>query len=172
MPLAHTLAMIRKFIEKRKIKRVFEKLVNADPELLRAEAALPRHCHGRIEFIVIFVRGEDPEDVSRRISKVSDIAIAHGAMHHGIIGALVIVAFGTHPDPKLASKHPSRFSLVQSLQQGLVHDTKIVHGDADGHYGLFGFEQHVTYTFLVPKFDQVLGKLSQLEFGEAAEFPF
>lgn len=161
--------MIRKFIERQRIRRLFKKLVAPEEveKILRDGFRSLPHRHGRIAFIVAFVRGETPEEVSNRISRITDIAIAHGAVNHGITGALVIVAFGTHPTS--APKPENRLSLVQSLQQELVRDIKIVHGGADGHYGIFG-ENISSYTFLVPQFDQVLGKLSQLEFGEAAEF--
>lgn len=162
--------MIRKFIEKRRVKRAFEKLISPEivEELLRDKPDLSQYQHGRIELIANFVCGEDPVDVSKRISRVTDIAIAHGAMNHGIIGALVIVAFGTHPT---STPTPgSRLLLVQSLQQEFPHEIKIVHGVVDGHFGLFGGENLVAYTFLVPQFDQVLGKLSRLKFGEVAEF--
>lgn len=162
--------MIRKFIEKQKAKQTFNKLV--DPEtvekLLRNGPESPEYRDGRIEFIVTFVRGERPDEVSKRIALVTDIATAHGAMNHGIIGPLVIVAFGTHPT---STPTPgNRLLLVQSLRQELDRDIKIVHGSANGHYGLFGKEP-VSYTFLVPQFDEVLGKLSDLEFGWVAEFP-
>jgi hypothetical protein len=164
--------MIRKFIERQKIKRAFKKLVAPEEleRILRDGFQPLSYRHGRIAFIVAFVRGESPEDVSKRISRVTDIANTHGAMFHHIIGALVIVAFGTHPNPTSLPKRGNRPLLVQSLQQELTRDIKIVHGATDGHCGLFG-ENPCSYTFLVPQFDQVLGKLSRLEFGGAAEFP-
>ena len=53
----------------------------------------------------------------------------------------------------------------------LADAIKIVHGAADGHYGLFGSEtQILSYSFLVPQFDRVLGALSRLDFGQSEEF--
>jgi hypothetical protein len=125
--------MICKSIEKQRVKRVFEKLVSPEQveNLLRDRPDLTQHQRRRIEFIVTFVRGEIPEDVSKRICQVTDIATTHGAMFHEIIGALVIVAFGT--DPTSAPKPENRLLLVQSLQQELARDVKIVHGAAAGH---------------------------------------
>jgi len=162
--------MIRTFLEKRRVRRAFEKLV--DPEtvesLLRAGVAPQPFKHGRIDFIIAFVRGESPSQISERISRVANLAMAHGATVHDLVGALAIVAFGTLPASSPESG--SRSSLVQALRDELAGDIKIVHGAADGHYGLFGSQVRMSYTFLVPQFDRILGALGRLEFGESEEF--
>jgi hypothetical protein len=162
--------MIHEFFEKRKVKKAFEKLV--DPEtvesILQDGAQLQQLKHGRIEFVVAFVRGESPSQVSERIARVADIAITHSATVHDFIGALVIVAFGTHPSS--SPKSGSRSAMVQALREELAGDVKIVHGAADGHYGLIGSETRMSYSFLVPKFDAILGTLGRLEFGQIEEF--
>ena len=75
--------MIHEFLEKRKVKKAFEKLV--DPEtvesLLRDGAQPQQLKQGRIEFVLAFVRGESPAPVSERIARVADLAVAHGAVH-------------------------------------------------------------------------------------------
>jgi hypothetical protein len=158
------------FFEKRRVRRAFEKLV--DP--VHIESLLPDGVEqqplkpGRIELILAFVRGESPPQVSERIAQVTDLALAHEAMIHDVIGALVIVAFGTHPASPPESG--SRPLLVRALREQLGGDIKIVHGAADGHYGLFGSEARMSYTFLVPQFDCILAALSQLEFGAIEEF--
>ncbi|HTV41126.1 MAG TPA: hypothetical protein VMF08_11165 [Candidatus Sulfotelmatobacter sp.] len=160
--------MIRKFIEKRKAKRTLEKFANAEQveKLLHGGPESAQYHHGPIEFIIIFIRGESPGEVSKRTAQVTDLANVYGATIHHIVGALVIAVFGvpTAPAPE------ARKLLVQSLQHELPRDIKIIHGAANGHYGLFGKEP-TSYTFLVPQFDRILGKLSQLEFGHVAEFP-
>jgi hypothetical protein len=162
--------MIHDFLEKRKVKKAFEKLV--DPEtvesLLHDGKLVQPLKQGRIEFVLAFVRGESPAQVSERTARVADVAVTHGAMVHDLVGALVIAAFGTHPVS--SSKSGSRSSLVQALREQLAGDVKIVHGAADGHYGLFGSEKRISYTFLVPQFDAILGVLSRLQFGESEEF--
>jgi len=80
----------------------------------------------------------------------------------------VIVAFGTHPASSPESG--SRSSLVQALREQLAGDVKIVHWAADGHYGLFGSQTRMSYTFLVPEFDSIFGALSRLQFGQTEEF--
>src|SRR5258708_7496771 len=162
--------MIRTFLERRRAKRAFEKLV--DPEtvesLLRDGAQTQPLKHGRVEFILAFVRGETPVQVCEHVARVVDLAGTHGALVHDLVGALVIMAFGTHPASSPQSD--SRSSLIQALREQLAGDVKIVDGAADGHYGLFGSEGRMSYSFLVPKFDAILGRLSRLEFGQFEEF--
>lgn len=158
--------MIRKFIEKRKAKRALEKLVNPEQveKFLREGSEPPKYRQDRIEFILTFIRGENPDEVSKRVALVTDLARVYGAIINHIVGPLVVVAFHKVPVSE------ARRLLVQSLQQQLGHDIKIVHGAANGHHGPFG-KGLCMYTFLVPRFDEVLGKLSELEFGWVAEFP-
>ncbi len=162
--------MIHEFPAKRKVKKAFAKLV--DPEtvesLLRDGARSQQFKEGSIEFVLAFVRGGSPAQVSERIARVADVAVTHGATVHDLVGALVIVAFGTHPASSPESG--SRSSLVKALREQLAGNVKIVHGAADGHYGLFGSDTRMSYTFLVPQFDAILGALSRLEFGECEEF--
>ena len=162
--------MLRKFIQKRKTRQAFEKLVSSEQveKLLREGPESPQYQHGRIEFIIIFIHGEKPDDVSKCMSHVTNLARIHGAMIDHIVGALVTVVFGV--PPALKPDPGARLRLVQSLRQDLAREIKIVHGAADGHYGIIA-ENPASYTFLVPQFDQVLGKLSQLEFGHVTEFP-
>ena len=161
--------MIREFLEKRRVRKAFEKLV--DPEtvetLLREGGVQPSIKQGRIEFVLAFVRGS-PSQISERMARVADIAVEHGAVVYDLVGGLVVVAFGTHPASSPQSG--SRASLVQALRQQLAGDVKIVHGAADGHHGLFGNESRLSYTFLVPQFDAILGALGRLEFGGSEEF--
>ena len=154
--------------EERRVKRVFENLV--DPKtvesLLNSEVQPLKS--GRIDFIVGFVNGTEPEQVSERIAKVAELAIQHGATVYHLVGALAVVAYGTQA---VASPPPgSRPSLVAALHQQLGADIKIVHGAADGCSGLFGAKSGLSYTFFVPQFDRVLGVLSRLSFGAVEEF--
>src|SRR5260221_11133441 len=91
--------MIRTFLEKRRVRREFEKLVA--PEKVES---LLRDCierqplkHGRIEFVLAFVRGETPAQVSERMARVADVAVANGAAVPNVVRSLVICAFCTHP---------------------------------------------------------------------------
>ena len=80
---------------------------------------------------------------------------------------MVVMAYGT-----LRAGEPSgsRQQLVSHLQQQFGAAIKIVHGAALGHFGLFGSEKRVAFTFTFPRFDQALATLGRLEFGRTDEF--
>lgn len=121
-----------------------------------------------IEFVLAFVGGDNPEEISERVVKVVEIAGTHQAVIHGSIGSLVIMAFGTL---RFASPQAGgRLSLVEHLSRELSSGVKIIHGAADGHYGLIGGKNYMSYTFLMPRFDAILGALSEVEFGQVKEF--
>jgi hypothetical protein len=154
--------------ERRRVKRAFEgpvdsktveSFLNGGPQPLK---------RGRIDYIITFVGGTEPEQVSERIAKVAELAIQHGAAVHHLVGALAILAFGTQA---VSSPAPgNRPSLVAALHQQLGPDIKIVHGAADGCSGLFGARSGLSYTFFVPQFDRALGVLSRLPLGAVEEF--
>jgi hypothetical protein len=154
--------------EKRRVKRAFENFV--DPKSVESLLAgqVPPLKEARIDFIVAFVSGKDPHHVSERIAKVIEVATDRGATVHHVIGALAIVAFGTQAAS--AATPGNRHLLVAALREQLGGDIKIVHGAADGWHGLFGAKGGISYTFLVPEFDRVLGVLSRLHFGVVEEF--
>ncbi len=161
--------MIRAFLEKRRVRRAFEQLVDraAFESLSNGLSSQPIKS-GRIGFILAFVRGESPVQVSERIERVAELAVTHDATVHHLVGALVVMAFGTHP--ALSQQSGNRSALVHVLHEQWASDIKIVHGAANGHYGLFGSEPRMSYSFLVPQFDSLLGALSRLQFGETEEF--
>jgi hypothetical protein len=121
----------------------------------------------RIEFIFTFLRADAPEQLAERIGLVADAGIGHEAVVHDIIGPMVVMAFGT-----LRPGAPSspRQRLVSRLQQQFGADIKIVHGAANGHFGLFGSEKRLAFTFTFPRFDHALATLARLEFGRTEEF--
>ena len=162
--------MIRTYLERRRVKRVFSKLVDAETveSLLQDGGEIPPIKQGSIEFVIAFIRGESPSQISERMARVADLAMEQGAVVYNLVSGFVIVAFGTHAHPP--PKSGSRALLVQALRDQFAGDAKIVHGAADGHHGLFGSERHLSYTFVVPQFDAILGALSRLQFGEIEEF--
>jgi hypothetical protein len=80
---------------------------------------------------------------------------------------MVVMAYGT-----LRPGEPSgsRQQLVGHLQERFGADIKILHGAADGHFGNFGSEKRLAFTFTFPRFDTALATLGRLEFGQAEEF--
>lgn len=163
--------MIREYLANRKARRVLGKYVTPDAleAILRDDGAKrPAFTAARIEFVLVFVAGKTPDEVSEQVGTVTEIAIAHDGCVHDIMGALVVVAFGTvqHSSP-IAGK---RAALVGHLRRELLSHLKIVHGAGAGHHGLVGSGVRVSYSFVMPRFDAMLGRLSQLEFGQIEEF--
>ena len=137
--------------------------------VLRAEGTVQQKLtRGRIEFVLAYVDGQTPEEVSERVGKVSEISASHHAVVHDLIGPLVVAAYGTHPN--VPPNSASRISLVEHLKEALQSHVKIVHGAAEGCHGLIGSKNRLSYSFSLPRFDAMLGALSQLEFGKVREF--
>ncbi|HTB85397.1 MAG TPA: hypothetical protein VK742_17250 [Candidatus Sulfotelmatobacter sp.] len=152
-------------------KSVLDKYVNRDAlaAILRDDGAKrPALTAAYIECVLVFVRGDTPDEISQRIGRVAEMAVSHGGVVHDMVCELVVIAFGTHPTGLLTAG--KRAALVAQLGRELPGHLKIVHGAADGHYGLIGSESHMTYGFLLPHFNAMLGRLSRLEFGQIEEF--
>ena len=168
---ASSAVMIRSYLEKRRVRKVFERFVR--PEVVEAILSgdgIKRQpfTAARIEFVLVFVDGKTPEEISERVGRVTEIAMSHDGTVHDIIGALVVVAFGTIQHS--SSVAGRRAALVEQLRRELSSHLKIVRGAADGHYGLVGSGVRVSYSFVLPRFDTMLGRLSQIEFGQIEEF--
>ena len=100
---------------------------------------------------------QSPEQVSERTGLVSDAGKQHDAVVHHLVGPMVVMAFETL---RAAQHSPtSRAELVTHLQQRFGSDIKIVHGAADGHFGLYGGDTSWSYTFTFPGFDTALATL-------------
>jgi len=161
--------MIRAYLQRRKIRREFCKLVDLKSfDALSGDLSSRPIKSGRIDFVLAFVRGESPAEISERVARVADLAATHGAIVYDIVSALIILAFGTHLPSSPNSN--DRSALVHAIHEQLGADIKVLHGAADGHYGLFGGESRFSYTFLVPHFDRMLAALGRLPFGETREY--
>jgi len=143
--------MIRAFFQRRKLRREFGKFVDSKTfdELSTDLSSRPLKS-GRIDYVLAFVRGESPAEISERVARVASLAATHNAMVYDMVSALVIMAFGTQP--KSSPGSGDRSSRVHALHEQLGADIKILHGAADGHYGLFGgpFLVHIPCSTLRP----------------------
>lgn len=158
------------FFAKRKLSRQLSEYLapKAAQDLLDGRSLdTPKIQSGRIEFIFVFVRADSPEQLAARTGLVADAGIQHHAVVHDLVGPMVVMAFGTLG----AAEHlpTSRSELVSHLQQRFSSDIKVVHGAADGHFGLFGGDTRLSYTFTFPRFDTALATLGRLEFGQTEE---
>jgi len=163
--------MIREYLAQRKARDILGKYVKPDAlaAIVRDDVTKrPAFTAAHIECVLVFVRGDTPEEISQRIGRVAEVAVSHGGMVHNIVCELVVIAFGMHPTSSPTAG--KRAALVAQLGRELPGHLKIIYGAAEGHYGLFGTESHMTYGFLLPHFNAMLGKLSRLEFGQTEKF--
>jgi hypothetical protein len=93
----------------------------------------------------------------------------HDAVVHSLVGPMTLMALGTLRE----ALHPaaSRAGMASDVQERFGSDVRIVHGAADGHFGNFGGDTSIHYTFTFPRFDAALTALGRLEFGQTAELP-
>ncbi|SPE52919.1 hypothetical protein SBV1_1610011 [Verrucomicrobia bacterium] len=162
--------MLRNFLEKRRVKKIFGKVVDEHVVAAALEGRLerPPRTQSHIEFVIASVSGDTAERISELMGRVLGIATRHGALVDGLSGSVVVAAFGAPPArPPLAG---ARFRLVEELLRELGGEIKVVHGAGQGCYGLFGSEANGRYSFAVPRFDDALGLLSSTKFGSAQEF--
>ena len=162
--------MFTEFFAKRKLRRQLGEHISASA----VEAVLEGRPFGtaniqsgRIEFVFAFVRAQSPEQLAERIGVVVDAGIEHEAVVHDLVGPMVVMAFGTLRAAERSPTAPAE--LVSHIQQRFGSDIKIVHGAADGHFGTFGSEKRLAYTFTFPHFDTALTTLGRLEFGQTEE---
>jgi hypothetical protein len=106
----------------------------------------------RIEYVMVCVSGESPEEISKLVGKVTEISKSHGGMISDILRALVIISFGDFPfAPSVRGK---RAALVEHLSRELSGQLRIVHGATEAFDG---------------KQEAMLHRLNQLEFGKVEE---
>jgi hypothetical protein len=163
--------MFDTFFAKRRLKRTLgEYLTPAAVDALADGRPLdgPTIQSGRIEFVFALIRGDTIDRVLERVAMTTDLAIAHGGAVHDIVGPLIVIAFGTLPAAQASPG--SRTGLVTELHQRFMCDIKLLHGEADGHYGTFGSTTRMAYTFTFPRFDEAIAALGRVEFGHVEEF--
>ena len=107
----------------------------------------------RIEYVMVFVSGETPEEISQTVDRVTKISRSCEGMIYDILRAIVVVSFADII--RKASMRDKRVALVEHLSRELPGRLKIVHGVTEEQDG---------------KFNAMLGKLSRLEFGQIEEF--
>ncbi|MBI4230617.1 MAG: hypothetical protein HY608_07255 [Planctomycetes bacterium] len=154
----------------RDIARIFKQYVS--PDALKALADGRQDTRSLtpslVEFILVFVRADTPEQVSELMGRIVDVGAEHGALSHDLVSSLVVLAYGTHPTQSKSSS--SRTTLVEALQQQFGSDLKIVHGAVNGHYGNIGSSTRMSFSFIIPRFDVALVALGRLGFGQVEEF--
>jgi len=158
-------------LRKRALKKTMGSLASdeAVEALVAGQLGKQPLTEGLVDFLLVFVRGADAALLSKRVGKVADLAIKQGALVHDLAGPLVTIAFGTSPG-KAPEPSGNRAALLQELHRHLADDIKVLHGSVQATFGLIGGESRQSYALLLPKFDLMLGYLSQMNFGQVEEF--
>ena len=156
--------------EKERVRSIFEHLVSPSvvDQLLKGEVVRPPFAEEQIEFVFAIAAGCTPEEVNQHLSLIGELAKEQDAQINQMLCSLAVVDFRFHPKGKLACE--SRRKLVEVIRENLGNKVKVVHGAANGHYGVFGSDKHiVSYTFSFPEFEAAIALLTRLKFGEIEE---
>ena len=143
----------------------FDKLVSLDKHEDIAESVRGLR-ETRIEYVFVVVRGATAEAAQQLISQVVEIAWVHKADLE-FIGSFLVLTSGVFPLSKASPD--GRRALVIDLVKQVGPNVKIVHGSANGHRGLLGSERVARYSFILPHFDEILVRLSRVQFGQCGE---
>jgi hypothetical protein len=162
--------MIRRILERALVRRAFRRYSSATRQALAGEqeSPFPGELHtADIGYALVMLRADTPAELSRRMGRAAELAEAHRAFCNVLVSGLVVLSIGTLP--QLGAGDQAQLIAALVLEFGA--DVKIVHGAAAGQYGTLGGPGRFSYGFILPVFDEALGRLSALPFGDTEEFP-
>lgn len=123
----------------------------------------------QIRFILLQVRDEPVEHAAATIAKAIDLIERRDGMVTDVMSSMVLAVFGSPDSDDAERDRDQQAKTVARLTAELGPDARLVHGAAVGLVGTFGSPQHMHYGPLLPGFQNHLGALLALEFGESAE---
>jgi hypothetical protein len=122
---------------------------------------------GEIGYALVMVRGDSPQEISRRMGRVAELGAERGAAADALTSGLVVLSFGTLPQ-----RGPGdRGGLIAALLLDLAADMKAVHGAGPGWFGTLGGPTRYAYGFILPHLEHALGRLAAMPFGDTEEYP-
>jgi hypothetical protein len=116
---------------------------------------------------MILADDTNPDEVPPMISNVMATLIQHRANITSVMSSLFVALLGT-PFPENNSAEARR-NLVGVLLQEHGDRIKVVHGECDGTFGMFGGGGRSTYGAVIPGFSRALNKLLEIKLGTALE---
>jgi hypothetical protein len=119
------------------------------------------------QFIVIEVDGSEPETVSATLARIYDIFGEHQATYPSIAGGLLISCLGTFY-PEMDSPE-LRTRIVNTVLSRLGDKVRIMHGQCDGIFGIYGSTLRSQYDAIIPGFTEIHDELRQMDYGTAKE---
>ncbi|HXN26829.1 MAG TPA: hypothetical protein VN902_06880 [Candidatus Acidoferrales bacterium] len=132
---------------------------------IKPEITPPEVKH--FQFVVILADDMYPQKAPAIISAVMGTLVEHRANVSTVTPVLFVALLGV-PFPE-GNSAEARRGLVDALLRENGDLIRIVHGESDGAFGMFGGHGRWTYGALLPGLAGILGKLVGAKFGTAVE---
>ncbi len=141
-------------------KEALDRIIESKDEELQMESVT-------IDFIVILIRDEPIEKVPMFCSQIMQQISANKGVAISVASSLVVAIFGfpLGADNRTANRR----ECVESLMNTLKEDIKLIHGKSSGFLGNLGTAQSMHYSALIPKFNDILKQLCEMDFGRMNE---
>jgi hypothetical protein len=121
-----------------------------------------------ILFILVQVNDSDLNEVGDLITSVSDILIQKRFTIVSVTSSLLLATYG-FPLKELNPLKEGCEQVVKELTNDHPKKLKVLHGNVQGKYGLYGHPKGKTFGPILPKFDSILKQLVELSYGEYGE---
>jgi hypothetical protein len=161
---------ILQMLQRRKSRNAFQKYVSTETiaRLLReTDSGIKPPEVKHFQFVVILADDTNPQELPSMISNVMSTLVQHRANITNITSSLFVALLGV-PFPENNSAQARR-ELVDALLRENGNRIRVVHGECDGPFGMFGGGGRLSYGGLIPGFSAALKKLLHAEFGTAVE---
>jgi hypothetical protein len=162
---------ILRMLQRRRIRTAFGQYLSPEAieKILRETGSKIRpHELKHFQFVVVLPDDSNPQEAPAIIGKVMDILMDHHANVSHSTPALFIALLGV-PFPQYDSAEARR-ELVDALLRENGDRIRIVHGQCDGLFGLFGSDSsRWTHGSVIPGFSGILKKLLDTKLGTAVE---
>jgi hypothetical protein len=122
---------------------------------------------GHFQFVVALADDTNAQAVPALISNVVATLVQHQVNITSITSSLFVALLGV--PFRDGNSIEARLELVDALLRENGNRIRIVHGQCDGPFGMFGGHGRWTYDALIPGFSDVLKKLLGTQLGAAVE---
>lgn len=117
-----------------------------------------------VEFVFLFVDGNNAEEVNGIVSAIIDKAIEHDAVFEGISSNFLAFLFNV-PMP-IENPNEKRLAFIESLNTEERSKLSLVHGSSLAQVGNFGSKYRMNYNALIPHYNEIMKELISLNYGE------
>ena len=159
--IGESIKMLPRRISRRLSPPVIAKLIRETD----AEISPPEVKH--FQFVVTLADDTNPQEVPTIISKVIATLVQHRANVSSVSSSLFVALLGVPFSEGNSAE--TRRELVDALLRENGDRIRIVHGECDGAFGMFGGPARWTYGAVIPGFSGALKKLLETKFGAAVE---